>query len=100
MIPSRDRAALDLTYPGWRFAERRLARAMAAMIELEDPELSHYRQTMARVPKSLVTALVGHDRAVVLEWNAALAQRALVAPLMTSTPVVPYVRQRPAGREG
>lgn len=82
-------AALDVTYPGWRFAQRRLERAAAALIELDDPELSRCWLGVVPVPKSLAKALVGHDRAVVLEWNAALAQRALVAPLMSSSEVVP-----------
>lgn len=80
--------ALDIAYPGWRFAQRRVQRAGDAMLELGEVELSAHVREVRPVAQQTLRALYGTDRVVVSEWNAALAYRALVAPLIASSHAV------------
>jgi len=93
-----DTRALDLTHPGWRFVQRRVVLAARHLRELEDWELSAYVAQIKPVDLVTLRALSGSDWACAYEWNAALAQRALVAPLMAATQVDVDVMQRPGGR--
>lgn len=80
--------ALDTAYPGWRFAQRRVLRAGEAMLSLGEIEMSIHVREVRPVAQQTLRALYGTDRVVVSEWNAALAYRALVAPLMAGSQAV------------
>ena len=80
-----DARILNAATPG-RFVERRFHRAGQALCALGKWELSAYVAQIKPIDLETLRALSGSAWACAYEWNAALAQRALQAPLMTGMP--------------